>query len=50
MKLGNTDAVDFINAFLKKFEDDGNWEKLYKIAVADRCGIDTIPEPPAIGA
>lgn len=50
VKLGNTDAVDFINAFLKKFEDDGNWEKLYKIAVADRCGIDTIPEPPAIGA
>lgn len=50
VKLGNTDAVDFINAFLKKFEDDGNWKKLYKIAVADRCGIDTIPEPPAIGA
>ena len=50
VKLGNTDAVDFINAFLKKFEDDGNWEKLYKISLADRCGVDTIPEPPAIGA
>lgn len=50
VKLGNTDAVYFINAFLKKFEDDGNWEKLYKISLADRCGVDTIPEPPAIGA
>lgn len=50
VKLGNTDAVDFINAFLKKFEDDGNWEKLYKISLADRCGVDAIPEPPAIGA
>lgn len=50
VKLGSTDAVDFINAFLKKFEDDGNWEKLYKISLADRCGVDTIPEPPAIGA
>ena len=50
VKLGNTDAVDFINAFLKKFEDDGSWEKLYKISLADRCGVDTIPEPPAIGA
>lgn len=50
VKLGNTDAVDFINAFLKKFEDDGDWEKLYKISLADRCGVDTIPEPPAIGA
>ena len=50
VKLGNTDAVDFINAFLEKFEDDGNWEKLYKISLADRCGVDTIPEPPAIGA
>lgn len=50
VKLDNTDAVDFINEFLKKFEDDGNWKKLYKICLADRCGIDTIPEPPAIGA
>lgn len=50
VKLDNTDAVDFINDFLKKFEDDGNWKKLYKICLADRCGIDTIPEPPAIGA
>ena len=50
VKLGNTDAVNFINAFLKKFEDDGNWEKLYKISLADRCGVNTIPEPPAIGA
>lgn len=50
VKLDNTEAVDFINTFLKKFEDDGNWKKLYKIALADRCGVETIPEPPAIGA
>nr|WP_073295061.1 transporter substrate-binding domain-containing protein [Parolsenella massiliensis] len=50
VKLDNTEAVDFINDFLKKFEDDGNWKKLYKICLADRCGVETIPEPPAIGA
>ena len=50
VKLGNDDAVKFINDFLQKFEDDGNWKKLYKIALADRCGVDSIPEPPAIGA
>ena len=50
VQLDNADAIDFINDFLKKFEDDGKWDELYKIVVADRCGIDTIPEPPAIGA
>ena len=50
VKHDNTDAIDFINDFLKKFEDDGKWDELYKISIAERCGIDTIPEPPAIGA
>ena len=45
-----SDAVDFINGFLKKFEDDGNWAKLYKIAICDRTGIASVPEPPALGA
>ena len=45
-----SDGVDFVNAFLEKFEADGKWAELYKIAIADRCGIATVPEPPAIGA
>ena len=45
-----SDGVEFVNAFLKKFEEDGNWAKLYKIAIADRCGLSTTPEAPAIGA
>ncbi len=50
VKLDNADAVQFINDFLKKFEDDGKWAELYQIAIADRCGIETVPEPPALGA
>ena len=50
VQLDNTDAVNFINDFLRKFEDDGKWAELYKIVFADRCGIETIPEPPALGA
>ncbi|WP_322153862.1 glutamate ABC transporter substrate-binding protein [Paratractidigestivibacter sp.] len=45
-----SDGVEFVNAFLKRFEEDGTWAKLYKIAIADRCGLSTTPEPPAIGA
>ena len=49
LKLGS-DGVEFVNDFLKKFEDDGKWAELYKIAIADRTGVDSVPEPPAIGA
>lgn len=49
IKLGS-DGVEFVNDFLKKFEDDGKWAELYKIAIADRTGVETVPEPPAIGA
>lgn len=49
IKLGS-DGVDFVNAFLKKFEDEGKWAELYKIAICDRTGVETVPEPPAIGA
>lgn len=49
LKLGS-DGVEFVNAFLKKFEDDGKWADFYKICIADRTGVSTVPEPPAIGA
>ncbi len=49
LKLGS-DGVEFVNAFLKKFEDDGKWAELYKIAIADRTGVSATAEPPAIGA
>ncbi len=49
IKLGS-DGVDFVNAFLKKFEDDGKWGELYKIAIADRTGVSAVAEPPVIGA
>ena len=48
-KLGS-DGVDFVNAFLEKFEKDGKWADFYKICIADRTGVSTVPEPPAIGA
>lgn len=49
LKLGS-DGVDFVNAFLEKFEKGGKWADFYKICIADRTGVSTVPEPPAIGA
>ena len=46
----DSDAVDFVNVFLKEVEDSGIWEDLWKICIGDRAGVDTVPEPPAIGA
>lgn len=44
----DSDGVAFINDFLKKIEEDGTWNKLWKISLGDRTGIDTVPEAPAI--
>ena len=46
----DSDGVQFVNDFLKKIEDDGTWAKLWKVCIGDRAGIETVPEPPAIGA
>jgi glutamate transport system substrate-binding protein len=46
----DSDGVDFINAFLKKIEDDGTWTALWQVAIGDRTDVKTVPEPPAIGA
>ena len=45
----NSDGVEFVNAFLKKIEEDGTWAKLWKISLGDRTGITDVPEAPAIG-
>lgn len=47
---GKEGALEFVNAFLEKFEADGKWAELYQICVADLIGSDSIPEPPAISA
>ena len=44
----DSDGVAFVNAFLKKLEDDGVWANLWKVSLGDRAGIDTIPEAPAL--
>ena len=49
LKLGS-DGVDFVNDFLKKFEDDGKWTEFYKICIADRTGATAETEAPALGA
>ena len=46
----DSDGVDFVNVFLKEVEDSGVWEDLWKICIGDRADVDTVPEPPAIGA
>ena len=44
----DSDGVTFVNDFLKKIEDDGTWEKLWKISLGDRTGIQEAPKAPTI--
>jgi glutamate transport system substrate-binding protein len=41
--------VEFVNNFLKKIEEEGTWEKLWKVSLGDRTGLDTAPQAPAVG-
>jgi ABC-type amino acid transport substrate-binding protein len=43
-----SDAVAFVNAFLKKVEADGSWAKLWTVAIGDRTGNTKVPTPPAL--
>ncbi|MDE6214688.1 MAG: glutamate ABC transporter substrate-binding protein [Lachnospiraceae bacterium] len=45
----DSDGVAFVNDFLKKIEEDGTWEQLWKISLGDRTGIETVPTAPQIG-
>ncbi|MCH4209911.1 glutamate ABC transporter substrate-binding protein [Bifidobacterium sp.] len=44
-----SDATAFVNAWLKKIEDDGTWAKLWKLTIGDRTGVTEVPTPPAVG-
>ena len=44
----DSDAVDFVNTFLKEVEDDGSWLKLWQLTIGDRTGVLSQPTPPAI--
>ncbi len=48
LPLGS-DGVEFVNGFLQKIEEDGTWEKLWKISLGDRTGISVPPAVPALG-
>lgn len=43
-----SDAVTFVNAWLKKIEADGTWAKLWKLTIGDRTGVTTVPTPPSL--
>lgn len=43
-----SDAAAFVNAWLKKIEEDGTWAKLWKITIGDRTGVTDVPTPPTI--
>ena len=44
----DSDGVAFVNAFLKKIEANGTWEKLWQISLGDRTGIKKAPAAPVI--
>jgi len=43
-----SDGVAFVNAFLKKIENDGTWSKLWMVAIGDRTGNSNVPTPPVL--
>ncbi|MCI1983504.1 MAG: glutamate ABC transporter substrate-binding protein [Bifidobacteriaceae bacterium] len=43
-----SDGVAFVNAFLKKVEDEGTWSKLWKLTIGDRTKTTEVPTAPAI--
>lgn len=45
----DSDGVEFVNEFLKKIEEDGTWEDLWKITLGDRTGVTTVPAAPTVG-
>ncbi len=44
----DSDGVAFVNDFLKSIVEDGTWEKLWKITLGDRTGIEEAPAAPVI--
>ena len=46
----DSDAVEFVNAWLRRVEDEGIWKDLWKVCIGDRAGIEEVPAPPAIEA
>lgn len=45
----DSDGVEFVNNFLKKIEEDGTWEQLWKVTLGDRTGISSVPAAPTVG-
>lgn len=44
----DSDASQFVDAWLKKIESDGTWAKLWQLTIGDRTGITEAPTPPTI--
>ena len=45
----DSDGVAFVNDFLNKLVEDGTWAELWQISLGDRTGVESAPEPPAVG-
>jgi ABC-type amino acid transport substrate-binding protein len=45
----DSDAVEFINAFLEEIESDGTWADLWTVTIGDRTGLTDVPTPPTPG-
>lgn len=45
----DSDAVEFVNAFLNEIIDDGTWAELWQVTIGDRTGVSEAPEPPVVG-
>ena len=44
----DSDGVAFVNAFLKKIEDNGTWKDLWTLTIGDRTDTTEVPTPPEI--
>ncbi|SNU01708.1 amino acid ABC transporter substrate-binding protein, PAAT family [Ruaniaceae bacterium KH17] len=45
----DSDAVEFINGFLKEIIEDGTWDKLWQVTIGDRTGVSEAPAAPTPG-
>lgn len=45
----DSDAVEFVNAFLDSIIADGTWDELWQVTIGDRTGLDSVPTPPTPG-
>lgn len=46
----DSDAKEFVDAWLQQIFDDGTWAELWQLTIGDRTGLEEAPAPPEVGS